>query len=144
MKRKQIEEDLDIQIVNNVHVRDTRKNGGVQSASKGRVHIAYGGNFNDPMYTLAAAFNEALKRANSVQPVKEIDPKSMAPTQLDKWGQRRFLAAKFARKYYNFGMMNVYAKWLRQGKPLNMWQCAVIINYADWIRNWIANQEKKP
>lgn len=107
------------------------------------VRVSLGKQFHDPAYALAAAFNEEMKRIASFQPVKAIDPKDVTSENVtvDYVRGRRALAATIARKYYSFGTMRKYASWCRTGRPLTMYQCAIIINYGKNIRAWLKKRE---
>lgn len=151
MKKKQIEDTLVGVKLTDVEYRKSNKDGKIRggqvhSGGTRKARVTVGGQFEDPIYSVARAFSEAMERARSFKPVKMIDPKTVESPNLsvDQWGAKRALAAKLARKYYNFGEMQKYARWLRQGKPLTMYQCAVILSYAKNIKNWIEKNGDKP
>lgn len=122
-----------------VQQRHRGEGAGVRCSGRANARLTYGGDFQDPMYALSRAFDEALKRVNSIQPVTELDPTTVTSENLtvDQWRAKRALAAKLARKYYNWKSMQPYARWLRQGRPLTMWQCAVILNLSKAIKKWV-------
>ncbi len=138
MKKKQFEDSMNgrIKVVATEHRGGTFTTGHHKSAP-----IGMNSDFHNPAYQLSKEFGEALKNIAQFQPVKTLDPKTIECKPLTGIDHKRFLAAKLARKYFNWKLMRTFAFRARSGR-ISEKQCDFIIGLAKSIEAHIALGKK--